>query len=280
MLRKSYQEHLDTYEETRPDEIKRAAARILANKARYQEVEALTGVPWDFVGVIHLRESNLDFTTHLHNGDTLARRTRRVPRGHPKTGTPPFTWVESAVDALQLKDLHKRTDWSWEAMCMELERYNGMGYSYRKRPSPYLWAGTDQYVSGKFVADGKYDSRHVDQQLGTIPVLRKIRELETSKVVNRKEVVQASRKLTILHRMRNAVVATVSSIMAADWLGMLGQVKQFATDNAGLLIIGTAAVAWGVFKLIEQYSVQDYKEGRYVPSKDRSIDTIKEAESE
>ena len=266
MQRKSYQEHLDSYKETRPEDIKRAAARILANKSRYQEVETLTGVPWDFIGVIHLRESNLNFETHLHNGDTLARRTRRVPKGYPKTGTPPFTWVESAVDALKIKKLHERTDWSWEAMCLELERYNGMGYSYRKRPSPYLWAGTDQYVSGKFVADGKYNPRHVDTQLGVIPVLKKIRELETPVVVNRQEIVAASRKLTVLQRTRNAVVGTVSSVMAADWLGMLGQVKQFATDHAGLIIVGTAALAWGIFKLIEQYSIQDYKEGRYIPS--------------
>lgn len=271
----TYTEHLEEYTETRPDEIARAATRVISNRAQYEEVEKLTGVPWYFIGVIHMRESNFNFTKHLHNGDSLNKRTVRVPKGYPKSGKPPFTWVESAVDALQIKGLHKRTDWSLEAMCYELERFNGFGYKYRNRTSPYLWAGTDQYSQGKFVADHRFSSTHVDKQLGTVPVLMAVKniveqEATTPPLVKRiqekKEVVKASRKLTILQRLRNAIVGTTTSVLALDWMGLLGQVKQFATDNAGLFIVGGVAVTWGVFKLIEQYSIQDYREGRYVPS--------------
>lgn len=269
-LRNEYTKLL-SFNITRVSDVKRAAAKLLGHSARYQEVERLTGVPWQFVAVIHYRESNCDFSTHLHNGDPLTTRTRRVPAGRPKVGNPPFTWVESAVDALKQKGLDKNTDWSMERMCYELERYNGFGYRMYHPTvlSPYLWSGTTNYTSGKYVADGKFDNSVRDKQLGVIPILQEIMKSKREIV---KEVVNNSRKLTILQRVRNAIVATVSSVMALDWLEMLGQVKQFATDNAGLLIAGTAATAWLVFKLIEQYSIQDYKDGRYIPSGEKGDD--------
>jgi hypothetical protein len=49
--------------------------------------------------------------------------------------------------------------------------YNGLGYASKGVPSPYLWAGTNQYSSGKYVADGKHDPNHVDQQLGCVAML-------------------------------------------------------------------------------------------------------------
>src|SRR5690606_14680775 len=67
-------------------------------------------------------------------------------------------------------------DWSIEGTLDILERYNGLGYRNKGLPSPYLWAGTDQYVKGKYVADGKFDPNHVDRQLGVAPILMKLRE--------------------------------------------------------------------------------------------------------
>jgi lysozyme family protein len=50
------------------------------------------------------------------------------------------------------------TDWSIGGMLTNLERYNGLGYANKwRRPSPYIWSGTDQYIAGKYVADGVYD---------------------------------------------------------------------------------------------------------------------------
>src|SRR5207302_6750269 len=34
------------------------------------------------------------------------------------------------------------------------------------RPSPYIWSGTNQYVSGKYVRDGVYYPDAVDSQVG------------------------------------------------------------------------------------------------------------------
>ena len=45
-------------------------------------------------------------------------------------------------------------------------------------PSPYVWAGTDQYRSGKFVRDGVYDPNVVDSQLGCAGLLMAMMTLD------------------------------------------------------------------------------------------------------
>lgn len=156
------------------------AKKILASKARYQVIEAQTGVPWYVVGVIHAMESGCRFSTHLHNGDPLTAKTTRIPKARPAKGKAPFTWEESACDALLLKSLHQITDWSTERICYETERYNGWGYRqyHPETLSPYLWSGTQHYVRGKYVADGKWDSSAVSKQTGAIALIKRIDELD------------------------------------------------------------------------------------------------------
>lgn len=155
------------------------AKRIIAVKARYAPVERATGVPWYLIGILHYRESNLNFSKHLHNGDPLTARTRRVPAGYPKTGTPPFTWEFSATDALKIKDLHKVREWTVERILYECERFNGFGYMHRKgHNSPYVWGATNWQTRGKFVRDGVFDANHMDNQLGTAALLKRIMELD------------------------------------------------------------------------------------------------------
>lgn len=162
---------------TRSTQINAQAAKMEANRARYEVVSAKTGVPWDVIGVIHYRESSGSFAGVLHNGQKIigtGKKTTIVPKGRG-----PFSsWEEAAVDALM--NCHpfagKNKDWSIAGTLDLLERYNGLGYRKKGLPSPYLWAGTDQYVKGKYVADGKYDPNHVDQQLGVAALLKKIRD--------------------------------------------------------------------------------------------------------
>lgn len=162
---------------TRSTQINAQAAKIEANRARYEQVSKATGVPWDVIGVIHYRESSLDFLGVLHNGQKIigtGKKTTLVPKGRG-----PFnSWEESAIDALMNAGpkIGLNKDWSVAGTLEALERYNGLGYRKKGLPSPYLWAGTDQYVKGKYVADGKYDPNHVDQQLGCAAILMKLRE--------------------------------------------------------------------------------------------------------
>lgn len=167
---------------TRSTAINAQAAKIEAHRDRYEAVSKATGVPWDVIGVIHYRESSGDFKGVLHNGQKIigtGKKTTIVPKGRG-----PFsTWEEAAIDALvnapPKAALNK--DWSIAGALDILERYNGLGYRNKGLPSPYLWAGTDQYVKGKYVADGEYDPEHIDKQLGVAPILMKLRETSIPK---------------------------------------------------------------------------------------------------
>jgi lysozyme family protein len=158
-------------------EIEAIHRRITAEGAfaRYREVEQTTGIPWFVVAIVHNLESSLRFDRHLHNGDRLTARTVRVPAGRPRPpATPPFSWHDSAIDALKMKRLEQRTDWSVEGIAFVLEGYNGWGYRdhHPHIKSPYLWSGTTNYTRGKYVADGVFSETAVSAQCGGMALLR------------------------------------------------------------------------------------------------------------
>jgi lysozyme family protein len=192
------------------------ARRIVAAKPKYASIENATGVPWWFIGILHYRESNLNFTKHLHNGDPLTKRTTRVPAGRP-LGKPPFTFDVSAIDALKMKGFHKIRDWTIDRVLFECERYNGFGYMYRKgHNSPYVWGATNHQTRGKFIADGKFDPRHMDTQLGVAPILKRIMELDRSAAPvlfdDKKSVVEATRQSVSLRSLWVGVAALVAGL--------------------------------------------------------------------
>ena len=147
-------------------------AAIKAASARYQAVEGTTGVPWQIIGCLHQRESDGNFRTHLHNGDPLTARTVHVPAGRPLNGVPPFTWEFSSRDALSQAGLCGLTNWTDIATALyRIERFNGLGYRPHDILSPYLWAGTNHYSSGKFASDGVYEHTLIDAQPGCAGML-------------------------------------------------------------------------------------------------------------
>jgi lysozyme family protein len=148
--------------------------RLKQGKPNYQLAQSEAGVPWVFVGLIHGMECGFNFAGHLHNGDRLSARTANIPKGCPKNGEPPFTWIQSAQDALRMKKLDKVSDWSVPHMLYLLEGYNGFGYRRRGLPSPYLWSFSNIYDKGKFVADGKFDPNAVSRQCGAGLMLKAI----------------------------------------------------------------------------------------------------------
>lgn len=145
-------------------EAKRAVKILVNNQVTYWQVEKATGVPWLVIAAIHYRESNQNFRCHLHNGDPLTSRTLHVPKDRPVAGMPPFTWPQSAVDALAGRA--KPFDWDVGGALEFCERYNGLGYRNKLIASPYVWSGTDRYVSGLFVADGSLDPDRKDPRPG------------------------------------------------------------------------------------------------------------------
>lgn len=152
--------------------------QIEANRARYDKVGKALGIPWQFIAVIHNMESSQRFDRHLHNGDPLSARTRQVPAGRPKTGNPPFTWEDSAADALTMRGIGSDTDWSLEGTLYQIEGYNGWGYRnfHPHVASPYLWSFSSHYTSGKYVADGRWSDTAKSAQCGAALLLRRMAE--------------------------------------------------------------------------------------------------------
>ncbi len=160
------------------DEIDDLVARILEGRRRYEEVVETLSLPWYLVAVIHTMESGLDFEMHLHNGDSLAHRTIHIPAGRPRQGEPPFSWEESAVDALRLRNLGRVKEWMLPRVLYELEGYNGWGYRlYHPHVlSPYLWSGSHCYTSGKYTADGRWSDTARSRQIGAALIIRRLDE--------------------------------------------------------------------------------------------------------
>jgi lysozyme family protein len=150
------------------------ARTIGANQSRYGAVVSKLSVPWYVVAVIHAMESSLNFNLHLHNGDPLTGRTTHTPAGRPLDGDPPFTWEESALDAILYRHLDEVDDWSIGGALYQLEAYNGFGYRRLDPPisSPYLWSFSQFYTRGKFVADGVFNPDVVSKQCGGAVLLK------------------------------------------------------------------------------------------------------------
>ncbi|MCU7548738.1 hypothetical protein OCK74_06395 [Chitinophagaceae bacterium LB-8] len=177
-LKREYQhlfDHCDI-----PDEkysvVDNCVRKIVASKPRYEAVSTQTGIPWYFIGIIHMMECSGDFTCHLHNGDPLTARTVHVPKNCPANGNPPFTWEDSAIDALKMKSLDQWTDWSVPGILFQFERYNGFGYRSKNIKSPYLWSFSSHYKKGKFTSDGFFDPNAVSRQIGAAVLLRRMSE--------------------------------------------------------------------------------------------------------
>jgi lysozyme family protein len=161
-------------------EFDRVASRLVGSgaKSRYKEIEAATGVPWPVVAVIHEREASQNFLASLAQGDPFDRASTHVPKGRG-----PFpSFKAAAIDALTncAPFAAQWKDWSVGGALTLLEQYNGIGYHRRGLPSPYVWAGTDQYVSGKYVADGVFDPSVVDKQLGCAGLLNAMMKMDST----------------------------------------------------------------------------------------------------
>lgn len=166
-----------------------AARCIIDAREQLEEVERITGVPWQVIGVIQGMEAGfvqgdngiwrLNLKRHMHNGDPLTARTVRVPPGRPAAGTPPFTWVQSAVDAIKLKGLDRVQEWATAKVLYIKEGFNGWGYRWWHPEvlTPYLWSGTNLYKRGKYVEDGKFVASAVSGQIGAAAIMKRLEEL-------------------------------------------------------------------------------------------------------
>jgi lysozyme family protein len=173
---------------SRVDGLANVAKRLInpAAKERYQQIETTTGVPWFVIAVIHEREASQDFTKQLAQGDPLSRVSTHVPKGRGPflnhSDDPPGhdAFYRGALDALIDCPPYasKWKDWSPGGTLTLLEAYNGLGYANKGLPSPYVWSGTDQYKSGKYIRDGVFSATAVDTQEGCAPLIKIMMQLD------------------------------------------------------------------------------------------------------
>lgn len=152
-------------------ELNSVCDKIELNKEKYLSVQRLTGVPWDVVAACHYRESSLDFRGVLHNGEFIigtGKKTKLVPAGRGPFGS----WEAAAVDAMLIESSKFPKIWDTAGKLDFCERYNGLGYRKKGIPSPYVYAGTNKYTSGLYVADGKFNSSKVDLRLGCAAIIK------------------------------------------------------------------------------------------------------------
>jgi lysozyme family protein len=175
LRRREYQDLFNSCETTpsKMADVQSIVGRILGKKDRYQAVEDKTPVPWFVVAVIHSLEGDLNFSTHLHNGDSLNQKTVHVPKGRPD-GNPPFAWIDSAADALNFDGLTSRRNWTLAGSLDALEGFNGFGYRRPEIniPSPYLWSFSNHYSKGKFGSDGHFNRDLISEQCGAAVLLK------------------------------------------------------------------------------------------------------------
>ena len=153
-------------------------------KAKYLAVAAEAGVPAEMVAAIHWRECSGSFKKYLHQGDPLGKKAVRVPANIPIF----HDWHKAAVHALTMRDKAAHRDnlgikvgtQDPATLATYAEAYNGLGYHNRRKPSPYVYSGTDAYTSGKYVRDGQYSNRAVDKQLGVITMMGAIGGMDIS----------------------------------------------------------------------------------------------------
>ena len=173
---------------TNPAMVRAVATRLLHFKDRYTQVWAKTGVPVIELTALNERESGSDFRTYFGNGDSLTHPTIHVPKHRG-----PFpSWEAGCIDALHLDRLDLIASggfgsenagphgWTWARACYEAEIFNGFGYRAHNVHSPYLWAGTNIYSHGKFTSDGHFDPNIGDKQLGCLPLMATLVELDPS----------------------------------------------------------------------------------------------------
>lgn len=180
-LRPEYEALLASMQITRGPEVDHVAHKLLGfvNEGRYTSASLKTGVPIVWMAASFEREASSDFTRQAAQGDPLNQVSHNVPRGlGPYTG--PDAWGVAAAVAYHIDGLDKvgAANWTFPLGCFEGELFNGFGPRGHSIHTGYLWAGTNHYVRGKYVADGVWDPNHVDTQLGMVPIMAKMIETQ------------------------------------------------------------------------------------------------------
>lgn len=215
------------------------AKRILAVK---QTCAGFWNVPWWFVALCWLRESNLNPKRSLAQGDPWDQVSTHVPKGRG-----PFpSWRAAADDALKLKGYDKIANWDVATVLYLFEGFNGYGYRNKGVPSPYLWSHTNHYADGswdddpkggKYYADHKWSADIYDSQIGVCAVLKCLIELDPTIRFGAQVPTPSPKPTTPPAPTNTARNVGIGGMIAAAFVGVV----VFFRDHPVEIVIGTAA---------------------------------------
>jgi lysozyme family protein len=163
---------------TRAAEARDRARHLLPLIPRYDVISRQTAVPIVWLMAINERESGSSLQCYIGNGQRLDRVTTIVPKGRG----PWKSFEDGCIDGLTYDHL-VGLDWSdgWPLALYHAEAWNGFGpRDYHGINTGYLWSGTDAYKCGKYVSDGQWNEGFPDPQLGVVPVMAALIELQPS----------------------------------------------------------------------------------------------------
>lgn len=165
-VKEIYKENYETY--------KRISDKVKADSEIF--------VPPELICAIHERESGCNFNTYLQNGDPLGKPTVHFPYNIPTY----YNFVDSAVAAIEeqfkgypydqelyVKGNHIDT---MSKITKMANRYNGVS----KHVSSYVWAGSEKYQGGMYVADFKYDAGKTDERPGVYALVSGLMDADLS----------------------------------------------------------------------------------------------------
>ena len=253
---KIYNEHVDNLDETQMDlsghgqSVDRLQKVWEEHREQYEAVANQVDLPAELIAALHYRESSFNFNTYLHQGDPLGRPAVHIPRDIPVF----HEWAPAAVHALGIKKnvqrdvgLTKESN-DLAAMATYSEYYNGLGYDYRGIESPYVYGGTNQYQSGHYVADGRFDPNAKDRRLGVVAIVRILKgavsEEELAEVTRNAyssgdRVLSVGEKGADVKELQALLIASGSELTVDGDLGPLtdAAVRAFQEEN-GLAVDG------------------------------------------
>lgn len=138
--------------------------------------------------------------------------------------------------------------------------YN-MGIGKAKTLLNKLNAGDYDGAADAFLLYENAGGRQVD---GLTRRRRAERELFLRESSSKPSIVEKSRKLNVIPRFRQWIAGL--GITAAAAMQMFQDVQSWIQANTGVALIISGVSIWLLLKWIEAKSVEDYKEGRYIPS--------------
>ena len=229
VLRPEYVTLLATMTITRPKEELAAAEQLLLadNISRYRAVGDKLGIPPALIAALDMRESSANPRSALGQGDPWNKVSTHEPKGFG-----PFPSWEAAAEFYLKREDFDQTSAAWDMpyCCWKGEAWNGFGPRDHGIHTGYLWAGTNHYIRGKYIADGKWNPQTVDIQLGIIPLMLTMGSLDPSLMIKGMPVKVADTFAPVV------VKPVPEGLAGAEWiqwaLNKLGQQPALMVDGS------------------------------------------------